>query len=197
MAQWAGLSHTAQWDQTKYYPRVILIGVGRFLKFGPRRMFSLDEINQLVAGGPVGHPFIPGPVGTHARVSKVKRMDQRDNSPVSSTGILGPVNQTGSHIRSDFVKISTINRLASSGGTLPSSDSGVHSLGEQCENMSTNSIDMESEQNERPTYDSTMSRRVSDTGVPPDAEEGGDLGNRTRGRQLRYSKVTGTFSLIM
>ena len=152
--------------------------VGRFLKFGPvgpRRIFSLDEINQPVAVGPVGHPFTLGPVGTHARVSQVKRMNQRDDSPVGSTGILGPVNQTGSHIRSDFVKISTINGPASSGGTPPSSDSGVHSLGEQWENMSTNSIDMESEQNKRPTYDSTMSRRVSDTGVPPNAEEGGDI----------------------
>ena len=41
--------------------------------------------------------------------------------------------------------------------------------------MSTNSIDTESEQNESPTYDNTMSRGVSDTGVPPDAEAGGDL----------------------
>ena len=138
-------------------------------------MFSLDEVNQPVAVGPVGHPFTPGPVGTHARVSKVKRLDQRDDSPVGSTGILGPVNQTGSHIRTDFAKISTINGPASSGGTPPSSDSGVHSLGEQWENMSTNSIDMESEQNERPTYGSTMSRRVSDTSVPPDTEEGEDL----------------------
>ena len=37
--------------------------------------------------------------------------------------------------------------------------------------MSTNSIDMESEQNERPSYGSTMRRRVSDTSVPPNTEE--------------------------
>ena len=94
---------------------------------------------------------------------------------MGSTGILGPVNQTGSPSRSDFTKIGTINGPASSGDTPPSSDSGVHSLGEQWENMSTNSIDMESEQNERPTYGSTMRRRVSDTSVPPDTEEGEDL----------------------
>ena len=41
--------------------------------------------------------------------------------------------------------------------------------------MSTNSIHMESEHNERPTYGSTISRRVGDTSVPPDTEEGEDL----------------------
>ena len=71
--------------QTEYYPRVILIGrwlVGRFFKFGPKRMFSLDELNQPVAVGPVGHPSTPN-----------------NDSPVGSTGILDPVNQTGSPIQ--------------------------------------------------------------------------------------------------
>ena len=151
---------------------------GRFLKFGPvgpRRMFSLDELNRPVAVGPVGHPFTPGPVGAHAMVSDDKRMDRRDDSPVGSTGILDPVNQTGSPIQSDFRKIGTINGPASSGDTPPSSDSGVHSLGEQWENMSSNSIDMESEQNERPSYGNTTRRRVSDTSVPPNTEEGEDI----------------------
>ena len=80
MAQWAGLSHTAQWDQTECFPRVILIGQWLMAQWashlilgpvGPRRMFSLDEINQPVSVGPVGHPFTPGPVGTQARVSKL------------------------------------------------------------------------------------------------------------------------------
>ena len=152
--------------------------VGRFLKLGPvgpRRMFSLDELDQPVAVGPVGHPFTPGPVGTHVRVSDCKRMDRRDDGPVGSTGILDPVNQTGSPIQSDFMKIGTVNGPASSGDTPSSSDSGVHSLGEQWENMSTNSIDMESEQNERATYGSTMRPRVSDTSVPPNTEEGEDI----------------------
>ena len=102
-------------------------------------------------------------------------MDRRDDSPVGSTGILDPVNQTGSPIQSDFRKIGTINGPASSDDTPPSSDSGVHSLGVQWENMSTNSIDMESEQNERPSYGSTTGRRVSDTSVPPNTEEGEDI----------------------
>ena len=94
---------------------------------------------------------------------------------MGSTGILDPVNQTGSPIQSDFRKIGTINGPASSGDTPPSSDSGVHSLGEQWENMSTNYIDMESEQNERPSYGSTTGRRVSDTSVPPNTEECEDI----------------------
>ena len=37
--------------------------------------------------------------------------------------------------------------------------------------MSTNSIDMISEQNERPSYGDTTRRRVSDTSIPPNTEE--------------------------
>ena len=109
------------------------------------------------------------------RVADCKRMDQIDDSPVGSTEILDPVNQTGRPIQTDLMKIGTINRPASLGDTPPSSDSGVHSLGEQWENMSTNSMDLESEQNERPTCGSTMRRRVSDTRVPPNTEEDEDI----------------------
>ena len=105
------------------------------------------------------------------RVSDCKQMDRIDDSPVGSTSILDPVNQTGSPIQTDSMKIGTTNEPASLGDTPPSSDSGVHSLGEQWENMSINSMDMESEQNERPTYGSTMRRCVSDTRVPPNTEE--------------------------
>ena len=138
-------------------------------------MFSLDELNQPVAVGPVDQPFATGPVGTHVRVSDYKRMDRIDDSPVGSTGILDPVKQTGSPIQTDFMKIGTVDEPASLGDTPPSSDSGVHSLGEQWENMSTNSMDMESEQNERPTYDRSLRWRVSDTRVPPNTEEDEDI----------------------
>ena len=120
-------------------------------------------------------PSTTGPVGNHVRVSDYKRLDRIDVSPVGSTGILDPVKQTGSPIQTDCMKIGTANEPASLGDTPPSSDSGVHSLGEQWENMSTNSMDMESEQNERPTYGSTMRRRVSDTRVPPNTEEDEDI----------------------
>ena len=38
-------------------------------------MFSLNELNQPVAVGPVDQPFTTGPVGTHERESDCKQMD--------------------------------------------------------------------------------------------------------------------------
>ena len=63
-----------------------------------------------------------------------------------------PVIQAGSDVPTDRGNIGTANGPADSRDTPPSSDSGVHSLGEQWENMSTNSMDMESVQNEEPCY---------------------------------------------
>ena len=114
-------------------------------------MFFLYELNQPVAFGPVGQPLTTGPVGTHERESDCKRMDRIADSPVGSTEILDLVKQTESSIQTDFMKIGTINEPASLSDTPPSSDSGAHSLGEQWENMSTSSIDMESEQRDQPT----------------------------------------------
>ena len=133
---------------------------------GPRRMFSQYELNQPVAVGPVGQPFTTGPVGTHEMVSNCKWMDQIADSPVGSTEIPDPAEETESPIQNDFTNL---------GDTPPSSDSGVHSLGEQWENMSTSTIDMESEQNERPTNGSPMGWRGSDTRVPPNTEEDEDI----------------------
>ena len=181
--------------------------VGRLFKLeplGPSRMSSRDEFNQPLAVGPVGQPFTTGPLGNHVRESDYKRTNRINSGPEGSTGILDPVNQTGGHIQTDHMKIGTVNGPASSGDTPPSSDSGVHSLGEQWENMSTNSIDMESEQNERPSYGDTTRRRVSDTSIPPNTEEGDTIDypwtdcllERTIFHQLLYSEMTGKFSLI-
>ena len=59
--------------------------------------------------------------------------------------------------------------------TPPSSDSGIHSLEEQWENMSISAVDMESEQNGRPTNGSPTGRRGSGTRVPPNTEEEEDI----------------------
>ena len=83
---------------------------------------------------------------------------------MGSTEILDQVKQTESPIQTDFMKSGTINEPASLGDTPPSSDSGVHSLGEQWENMSTSSMDMDSEQNKRPTH------VTSDPGFQSDKE---------------------------
>ena len=127
-----------------------------------------------MAVGPVEQPFTTGP-GTHERESDCKQMDRIADSPVGSTEILDQVKQTGSPIQIDFMKLGPITEPASLGDTPPSSDSGVHSLGGQWENMSTISIDMESEQNKRPTHGSVTGRHVSDNRVRPNIEEDEDI----------------------
>ena len=69
----------------------------------------------------------------------------------------------------------TTDGQVSLGDTPPSSDSGIHSLEEQWENMSISAVDLESEQNERPTSGSPMGRRGSDTRVPPNTEKEEDI----------------------
>ena len=118
---------------------------------GPSGMSSSDEWNQPPAVSPVGKPFISGPLGNHVSESDCRRTIRIKSGPESSTGVPDPVIQTGSDIQTDRVNIGTANGPAGSGDTSPSSDSGVHSLGEQWENTSTNSMDMESEQNEKPS----------------------------------------------
>ena len=142
---------------------------------GPRKMFSLNELNQPVAVGPVDQPFTSGPVGKHEGESDCKQMDRIADSPVGSTEMLDQVKQTGSPIQTDFMNLGPITEPASLGDNPPSSDSGVHSLGEQWENMSTSSIDMESEQNWKPTHGSVMERRISNSRVPPNTEEDEDI----------------------
>ena len=134
-------------------------------------MFSQCKPNQPVAVGPVGQSFTPGPVGPCEMVSSCKRMDRIAYSPVGSTVIPDPVEQTESPIQTDFMKIVTTDGPASLGDTPPSSDSGIHSLGEQWENMSISTADTEAEQNGRPTNCSPTGRRGSDTRVPPNTEE--------------------------
>ena len=70
------------------------------------------------------------------------------------------------------MNIGTANGPADSRDTLPSSDSGVHSLGEQWENMSTNSMDMESVQNEEPSYGGDTSQVAIMNSRPQNTEEG-------------------------
>ena len=142
---------------------------------GPRRMFSQCKPNKPVAVGPVGQSFTPGPVGPCGIVSNCKWMDLIAYSPVGSTVIPDPVEQTESPIQIDFMKIVTTDGPASLGNTPPSSDSGIHSLGEQWENMSISTVDTETEQTVGPTNCSQKGRRGSDTRVPPKTEEDEDI----------------------
>ena len=115
--------------------------------------------------GQVYQPFTTSPVGTHEGEPDCNQTDQISESPVGSTEILDRVKQTEDPSRTDFVKSGIVNEPASSGDTPPSSDSGVHSLGEQGENMSTSSIDMGSEQYNRPTPGNVSGRCVRDSRV--------------------------------
>ena len=142
---------------------------------GPRRMFSQCKPNQPVAVGPVGQSFTPGLVGPCGMVSNCTWMDRIAYSPVGSTVIPDPVEQTKNPIQIDSMKIVTTDGPASLGDTPPSSDSGIHSLGEQWENMSISTADTEAEQTVGPTNCSQTGRRGSDTRVPPNTEEDEDI----------------------
>ena len=74
-------------------------------------------------------------------------------------------------IQIDIMKIVTTDEPATLVGLPPSSDSGIHSWGEQWENMSISTTDTEAEQNGRPIICIPTGRRVSDTRVPPNTEE--------------------------
>ena len=134
-------------------------------------MLSQCKPDQPVADGPVGQSFTPGPVGPCGIVSKCKPNDPIADSPVGSTETPDPVDQKERPIQIDFMKIVTTDKPASLVGTPPSSDSGIHSWGEQWENMSISTTDTEAEQNGRPRICIPTGRRVSDTRVPPNTEE--------------------------
>ena len=97
----------------------------------PSGMPFLDELYQPLAVGPMGQPFITGPLDNHVIEPDCRRTSRRDTGPGGSTGVLDPVNQTGSAVQKDRLNIGAINGPASSGDTPPSSDSGVHSWKEQ------------------------------------------------------------------
>ena len=100
-------------------------------QMGPSGMSSSDEWNQPPDVGPVGKPFITGPLGNHVGESDCRRTIQIGSESESSIGVPDLVIQTGSDVQVDRVNICAANGPACSGDTPPSSDSGVHSLGEQ------------------------------------------------------------------
>ena len=108
-------------------------------------------------------------------VSKCKPNDPIADSLVGSTVTPDPVDQTERPIQTDVMKIAKTDGPASLFDTPPSSDSGIHSWGEQWENMSISTSDTEAEQNVRPRICSPTGRRGSDTRVPPNTEEDEDI----------------------
>ena len=149
--------------------------VGRLFSLdpmGPRGMSSLGDGNQPPCVGPVGKPLITGRLGDEVSEPDCKRTTQTRSESESDTGVPNPVIQTGSEVQPDRVNISTANGPTDSRETPPSSDSGVHSLGEQWENMSTNSRDTVSVQNEEASYEGNTSQVVSMYSKPQNTEEG-------------------------
>ena len=140
---------------------------------GPRRMFSRCKLDQPVAVGPVGQSFTTGPVGPCGIIPQCEPNDPIADSPVSSTETPDPVDETDRQIQIDVMKIITTDGPASLIDTPPSSDSGIHSWGEQWENMSISMADMEAEQNVTPRICSPTGRGVCDTRAPPNTEEDG------------------------
>ena len=137
----------------------------------PIRMFSQSKPDQPVAVGPVGQLFTTGPVGPCGMVSNHELHDPIVDSPVGLTEISNRVDETERPIQIDFMKIVQTDGPVSVVDTPPSSDSGVHSWGEQWENMSISTTDTDTEQNGRPESCSQTGRCVSDTREPPNTKD--------------------------
>ena len=137
----------------------------------PIRMFSQCKPDQPVAVGPVGQLFTTGPVGPCGMVPNHELHDPIDDSPVGLTEIPNPVDETERPIQIDFMKIVQTDGPVSVVDTPPSSDSGVHSWGEQWENMSISTTDTDTEQNGRPEICSQTGRCVCDTREPPNTKD--------------------------
>ena len=90
---------------------------------------------------------------------------------MGSSDELGLVGPRGMFLQIDIKKVVTTDEPANSVGTSPSSDSGIHSLGEQWEDTSVVTTDTEEEQNRTSRIYTPTERRVIDTCVPNNTEE--------------------------
>ena len=115
------------------------------------------RVNTSMANGPTDSSVVssssdPVVYGLGEQTNRTKRESE------SVAGIPDPVIQTGSKVQMDCVNISMVNGQTDSGVTSPSSDSGVHSLGEQWENMSTYSMNSGSIQTVKTFYGGVTSQ---------------------------------------
>ena len=138
---------------------------------GPRRMLSQCKPDQPVVVGPVGQSFTTGPVGPCEIRPQCEADDPIADRPVSSTETPDPVDEKDRPIQIDVMKIVQTDGPASLVDTPPSSDSGIHSWGEQWDNMSISTADIEAEQSITPRICSQTGRGVTDTRAPPNMEE--------------------------
>ena len=87
-----------------------------------------------------------------------ERTTQTRSESKIDTDAPDPVIQTRSGVQADRVNVRMVNGPTASSVTPPSSDSGVHSLGEQWENMSTNSMSTGSIQTVKSFYGGNTSQ---------------------------------------
>ena len=87
------------------------------------------RVNIGMANGPTDSSVI-SPSSDSVVRSLGERTTQTKSVSESVAGIPDPVIQTGSEVQTDRVNISMVNGPTDSSVTPPSSDSGVHSLGE-------------------------------------------------------------------
>ena len=97
---------------------------------GPGGTLSHCKPDQPVADGPVGLSVTLGPVGPGGTLSQCRPNQPVADGPVGSTDELGLVGLRGKLLRIDIKTVVTTDEPANSIGTSPSSDSGIHSLGE-------------------------------------------------------------------
>ena len=119
---------------------------------GPRAMLSLGNGNQPASIGPVGRPWMTGQLEIQTGEPEYERSTQTRSGSVSAA--VKPD-------RTDDMNFDTINGQSESCTVSPSSDSGVHSLGEQWEYMSTCSGNSDSIQTVKTVYGGVASQADS------------------------------------
>ena len=137
----------------------------------PSGMPFLDELYPPLAIGPVGQPFITGPLGDDVSEPDCKRRNRRYGGPEGSTGVLDAVYQTGRDVQTDRLRIGSTNGQASSGKIPQSCDSGVHSWNEQWEYMSENSTYSASGQTVGSDCEGSGRVPLIEIRAPPNTEE--------------------------
>ena len=124
-----------------------------------------------MADGPVGPSVTLGPVGPGGTLSQCNSDQPVADGPVGSSVELGLVGLRGMSLQIDINKVVTTDEPANLVGTSPSSDSGIHSLGEQWEDTSVVTTDAEEEENRTSQIYTPTQWCVIDTCVPTNTEE--------------------------
>ena len=105
---------------------------------GPSGMLLRDGYNQPPTVGPVGKPSRPG--DQPESIADCGQTIQLRGESEDTNKVPDPVIQTGSDVQILILNTGTAHGQMDPCDTPPSSDSGVHSLEEQWENMSTESL---------------------------------------------------------